>query len=201
MENLIKITTIPIAYELKINDATLQYTQGSAEIEVTRDKGGLKIKSNPIKLKMDTFDARSSIVPTTMQSITQAAQRGTSMAYAATAEYAQEGQLMINAKLDENVFSTIDARRNQKPTGEFELGFLPNVGPNIEWSTPDITIEYQMDKLNFDLKVQNGNFEFTPGNIEVSITQYPDVVIEYIGKPIYVPPSAAEKTLLIDVKA
>ena len=90
MENLIKITTIPIAYELKINDAKLQYTQGSAEVEITRDKGGLKIKSNPIKLQMDTFDARSSIVPTTMQSIAQAAQRGTSIAYAATAEYAQE---------------------------------------------------------------------------------------------------------------
>ncbi|MEF9941576.1 MAG: DUF6470 family protein [Lachnospiraceae bacterium] len=201
MENLLKITTIPIAYELKVHNARLEYSQGSTEVDITREKGGLKIRSHPIKLKMDTFDARSSVCPTTMQSISQAASRGENIAYAATAQYAKEGQLMVNAKLGDNVFAQIDNQRNQKPTGQFQLGFTPKVGPNIEWSEPDLTIEYQMDKLNFDLKVNNGNFEFIPGNIEVSITQYPDVVIEYIGEPIYVPPSAAENFAPIDVKA
>ena len=33
--------------------------------------------------------------------------------------------------------------------------------------------------------------EFIPGTIELSITQQPDVIIEYVGKPIYVPRVAA----------
>ena len=32
--------------------------------------------------------------------------------------------------------------------------------------------------------------EFTPGDIEISVTQQPDVIIKYVGGPLYVPPSA-----------
>lgn len=52
MEPLIKITSIPIAIELKINNARLEYQNATAELEVSRNKGGLQIKSHPIKLKI-----------------------------------------------------------------------------------------------------------------------------------------------------
>ena len=45
----------------------------------------------------------------------------------------------------------------------------------------------------------NGNYEFIPGDIEMSITQQPDVLIEYVGGPIYVPPSADPN--YVDVRA
>ena len=56
-------------------------------------------------------------------------------------------------------------------------------------------------KLNFDMKVANGNFEFVPGDIELSITQHPEVRIEYIGGPIYVPPSSDPNFEPLDVRA
>jgi len=34
------------------------------------------------------------------------------------------------------------------------------------------------------------NFEFIPGKIEFEVKQMPKVEIEYLGGPIYVPPSA-----------
>ena len=49
-----------------------------------------------------------------------------------------------------------------------------------------------MDKLNFDVRSLNGDFEFIPASIDVEITQYPDVRIEYVGEPIYVPPRKEE---------
>ena len=55
--------------------------------------------------------------------------------------------------------------------------------------------------MNFDWQVQKGTFEFIPGDIEISISQMPDVRIEYIGEPLYVPPSAAPGYEPIDVKA
>lgn len=76
------------------------------------------------------------------------------------------------------------------PSGDFTLARIPTVGPDISWSEPDLRIRYDMEKLNFDWKIQNGDFEFIPGTIEFSITQRPDVIIEYIGGPIYVPKSA-----------
>lgn len=50
-----------------------------------------------------------------------------------------------------------------------------------------------MDKLNFDLRVDQGRVEFIPGSIEMTINQYPEVNIEYVGDPIYVPPSAVAR--------
>ena len=49
--------------------------------------------------------------------------------------------------------------------------------------------------------MEQGNFKFIPGDIQLSITQQPDVLIEYIGGPLYVPPSADPNYEPIDVRA
>ena len=87
------------------------------------------------------------------------------------------------------------------PSGDFTVGFIPTSPVDISYQAPDLTISYEMDKLNFDLKIANGNFEFIPGNIEVVITQQPDIMIEYVGGPIYVPPSSDPNHEPIDVRA
>lgn len=201
MKQLINITTVPIQYELKIQNARLQYKNATAEVEISRDKGGMRIKSRPVKLNIDSFEARNSVTPTTARSVAQTAQKGNQAAYEATAQLAQEGQLMLKAKIGEDVLGQIFANRNQQPTGEFELGFTPSEPVDINYEAGDLIINYQMDKLNFDLKVANGNFEFIPGDIELSITQHPEVRIEYIGGPIYVPPSADPNFEPLDVRA
>ena len=201
MKQLINITTVPIQYELKIQNARLQYKASTAEVEISRNKGGMRIKSRPVKLNIDSFEARNSVVPTTARSVAQTAQQGKASAYEATAQLAQEGQLMLKAKIGEDVLGQIFSNRLQQPTGEFELGFTPSEPVELSYEAGDLIINYQMDKLNFDLKVANGNFEFVPGDIELSITQHPEVRIEYIGGPIYVPPSSDPNFEPLDVRA
>ena len=167
MEQLLKITTIPIEYELTVHNAHLERKNGTAEVEISRDKGGMKITSRPIRLRVDTYEARNSVVPTTKTAIYQAAQKGKQATYEATAQFAEEGQILLNAKIGEGAetLQSILDQRNALPTGQFKLGFIPETGPDIEWDPPSI--------------------------FELSVQQYPDVHIEYIGNPIYVPPSAA----------
>lgn len=194
MEQLLEIKTIPIKYELKVQNAALEYQNSTAEVEISRDKGGMKIKSRPIKLHLDTYEARNSVVPTTKTMISQNVQKGQSAAYSATASFVKEGQIMLKAKMGEGgeVLNQIFAERTAEPTGEFNLDFIPKGGANIDWEAPEFNIEYQMDKLNFDTKIEKGDIQFIPGNIELSILQYPDIEIKYVGGPIYVPPSASE---------
>lgn len=205
MEQLLKITTIPISYELKVNNARLERHNGTANVEISRNKGGMRIKSQPIQIKLDTYEARNSVVPTTKSAISQAAQRGKTAAYEAAAQYAQEGKLMLKTQIGEGgqAIDQMLANRTAPATGQFQLGFIPTTGPEIDWQPPSLSIEYQMDKLNFDMKVDKGQVEFIPGNIEMTILQHPEVNIEYIGGPIYVPPSVAEKFSgeYVDVKA
>ena len=77
MYPLIEIKTVPIEIEMKVSHAKLEYTRGTADLEISRNNGGLSIKSRPIKLNIDTFEARNSVVPTAMRSQQQAAQNNT----------------------------------------------------------------------------------------------------------------------------
>lgn len=205
MQQLLKITTIPISYELKVNNARLERKSGSAQMEISRDAGRMQIRSKPIKVRIDTFEARNSVVPTTKTAIYNSAEKGKQAAYQATAQFAQEGQIMLKTQIGEGgeALQQIFDQRNALPTGQFELGFIPKTGANLNWDSNELSIEYQMDKLNFDWKIDKGSVEFIPGDIELSISQYPDVRIEYVGEPIYVPPSVAErfKGEIIDVNA
>ena len=202
MRQLLEITSVPIEIEMRTSRAQLQYTRGTAELEISRDKGGLSIKSRAIQLNMDTFEMRQSIVPSATRSIEQSAQKGRQTAYQATAAYAQQGKLMMETKLGEEVITKFARQTMDKPLSrELGMDFLPSVGPEITWDVGEMNIRYEMDKLNFDWKFGQGDFKFTPGDVELTVTQRPEVIIKYIGGPLYVPPSADPDYEPVDVKA
>ena len=202
MEQLIEITRVPIEIEMRTSPAHLQYTRGSAEVEISRDKGGLSIKSRPIQLNVDTFEMRQSIVPTAPRSIEQGAQKGKQAAYSATAALAQKGELYLKAQFGEDVQSQLAKTAISKEMfSQPALDFMPSVPPEITWDPGEMNIRYEMDKLNFDWKVNQTEFEFVPGDIEILVKQRPEVIIKYIGGPLYVPPSADPDYEPVDVKA
>ena len=203
MKPLIEITTVPIQIEMKTTHARLEYARGTAEMEVSRDEGGgLSIKSKPVRVNIDTFEARNSITPTLARRIEQDAQKGKEAAYSATATFSNQGQLMMKTKLGEEritQFAEQAMMKNYKP--EVALDFIPKGGADIDWDPAELNIKYEMDKLNFDWKISKTGFEFVPGDIEFTVTQRPEVVVKYIGGPIYVPPSADPNYEPVDVKA
>lgn len=191
MYPLIEIKTVPIEIEMKVSHAKLEYARGTADLEISRNDGGLQIHSKPIRLNIDTFEARNSITPTTMRAVEQNAQAGIQAAYEATATYARQGQLLLNAKIGEELVTQFAAEaqtRNLKTN--VGIQFLPTTGPEITWNPGEMQIRYELDKLNFDWRINKPQFEFTPGDIQISVTQQPDVEIKYVGGPIYVPPSS-----------
>ena len=199
MRPLIEIQTIPIEIQMKTTNAHLEYARGTAQMEVSRDRRGLQIRSQPIRVNIDTFEARSSIVPTTAQSIQQGAAQGQRAAYEATAVLAQEGRMMMEAKIDQDVIPQLAQQKTVDQPAQLGIQFLPEVGPDISWTGGEMSIRYEMDKLNFDWRMNQMQFTFVPGDIKV--TQQPDVVIKYIGGPLYVPPSADPNYEPLDTKA
>lgn len=200
---LIEIKSVPISIEMKTTNAKLEYSRGTAELEVSRnDKGGFNIKSRPIRVNIDTFEARNSICPTAVRSIEQSAQKGQQAAYEATATYAQQGQLLLKAKVGQELVTQFAADAITKDINtNVGIQFLPEVGADISWDPNELEINYEMDKLNFNWRMSEGEFEFTPGDIEFVVAQRPEVVIKYVGGPIYVPPSSDPNYEPVDVKA
>ena len=88
---------------------------------------------------------------------------------------------------------------------EYSIGDILNMANDIEYlhvnENGTMEIRYEMDKLNFDWKIDKGEFEFTPGDIEIIVEQKPTVTFKYTGGPIYVPRSADPDYEPVDVKA
>ena len=163
MYPLIEIKTVPIEIEMKVSHAKLEYTRGTADLEISRGDGGLSIKSRPIKLNIDTFEARNSVCPTAVRSIEQYAQKGQQASYTATATYAQHGDMLLNAKIGQDVLSQFAAEaatKDLKPN--VGLQFLPSVPPEITWDPGEMHIRYEMDKLNFDWRLNKTQYLISP---------------------------------------
>ena len=199
---LIELKSVPIEIEMKITDAKLEYKRGTVDMQVSRNEGGLQIKSSPIRLNLDTFEARNSVMPTVATRIQRSAEAGQQAAYSATATYARQGQLLLQARVGQELVTQFAAEaQNKDLKTNVGIQFLPTTGPEISWDKGEINIRYEMDKMNFDWRTQNGDIQFTPGNIEISVTQQPDLIIKYVGGALYVPPSSDPNYEPVDVQA
>ena len=199
---LIEIKTTPIALKLKTGNAKLEYRRANPEHDLNRSKGGLRMKNKPTRVNLDTFEARNTIFPTVMRSVNQAAEAGQQAAEEATATYARQGQALLNADIGEELvtqFATEAQYRHVKTN--IGLEFKPGAKLDIEWDEGELQIRYDMDKLQFNWRVGDTDFQFTPGNIEISVAQHPDVQITYLGGIVYVPPSSDPSYEPLDVKA
>lgn len=199
MKPLLEIRTIPMTLEFKINKARYEIVNTNTTFEMTRNKGGLQMKMKPTKLNIDTIEARYSAgIKSVMRSVEDYAKKGVQAAYKATAAYAREGNLMLDINIMDNPISEIAMRKLYSDVN-FNLGFSPKVGPDISWEIGELSMNFKMDNLDFDWDMGKLQFNFIPGSIEFIVKEYPDVIIDYKGSPIFVPPSANPNYKEIDI--
>lgn len=193
MEQLLQITTIPIQVEIQINHAKLNYNNQHPTVQVSRNQGGLTMKADPIRVQIDSQKARDSIGMKTSDTLSKEyGEKGLRVSYQAIAKIVQNGNKLLDGITETKKFTPADlARGNGISSIETALAFLPSASPDFSWEGGKLSIQYQADDLNFDWNTANrAAFEFIPGSVELRVTQWPDVQIEYVGGPIYCPPSA-----------
>ena len=118
-----------------------------------------------------------------------------------TAVLAQQGRAMMESPVDGTVIPQMAKDTVQRPMVNLNIQFLPSAGADLSWTGGEMSIHYEMDKLNFDWRMEQMNFTFVPGDIEFTMTQRPDVIIKYVGGPLYVPPSSDPDYEPVDVMA
>ncbi|MBQ9493769.1 MAG: hypothetical protein IJR54_08570 [Oscillibacter sp.] len=206
MYPLIEIKSVPIELQFKTTNASLEYTRGTAEMEISRsEQGGVNVKSRPIQVKLDTFEQRGGKFSAANAAVSAAVSQPTQAQYEATSAYADQGQIQLSARISNSIPQA--AAPAATPTSMQSAGsgytvpehMNPSTGVNVEWEDGAMEIRYAMDKLNFDWKIDKGEFKFTPGDIEISIAQKPSLTIKYTGGPIYVPRSADPNYQPVDV--
>ena len=202
MEQLLSITSVPISVEIIVHRARLDYNTELPKVEVSRNKGGLKMKADPIKINLDNSRMFDSIGLKSIDTVAREfSQKSIKIGYQAIANIVQEGNQLSDAQ---HYTPAMLAGQKSQRSIETILSFLPKEGPDISWTGGTLSINYQADDLDFDWEAASrAAFEFVPGSVEFNIKSLPRVDIEYVGSPIYCPPSASPdyEEPALDVKA
>lgn len=149
------------------------------------------MQAEPLKLNIDTYQARKSLGYGNMTDgdmLAQKAQDGFTIAFQGTAKVAAEGdQLARGASPSEIALNNARAGA----TVQTIMEFLPKEGADITFDAGTLNIEYQMGEQDIDWDIHpDSPLEFIPGSVEFIVRDRPRVEIEYVGDPLYVPPSA-----------
>lgn len=187
MEQLLNIKTVPISLEYKIESAKLQLKTSDAQVEVLDNGGERVIKGKPIRLVLDGTNVSKS----EWKTYENMAKYGGKRTYRATGNVTENGSFELNVFMDhisENSLLGIEKTavgRDRNGKNYFYNPLGNELSPEMEAA---FLIRYEMEKAAFDL--HRAELEFIPGSFEIIIKEYPKVIVEYVGSPIYVPPSS-----------
>jgi hypothetical protein len=190
--NLLSITTIPIKVEVNVVKGRLQNPNApKPEIRISTGEGGIRIEAEKATINIDTYNARSSMGYGNYNFADlkkKEADKGWSFAYQGTARIVSEGNALARGTTPGQL-----AIKNNGAgkTIQTVMEHIPKTGADVTFEKGALHINYEMRDLNIDwANLKTVPLTFIPGRVEINISQYPDVIIEYTGRPIYVPPSA-----------
>lgn len=194
--NLLSITTIPIKVELNIIKGEMRNPRANNpdaafKMDIETQDGNLQIHSEPMKIHIDTYAARSSLGYGNYNNLDlfkRKSEEGFRLAYEGTARIASDGNQLARGASPSDIAAQ-HMRAGQ--TVQTIMDFLPKTGADVTFEDGVLNINYEVGDVAIDWEnAQMMPYEFTPGRVELSIAQMPRVEIEYLGGPIYVPPSA-----------
>lgn len=188
---LLKITHIPIKYQFEVEHSRLEVKPAdNPQVDISQQPAQLNMRSQNIQIRMDSSDLRHSLgFRTEMARALEGAQKGRQAVPQAMADYVQMGNQMAQIQNHTTIGQIIQQRMLQQPTTQ--TVFLPGAPTQISWDPNQLDVDYQPGDLNFDWKTMRSIMEYVPGRFRMDILQYPKIQIEYLGEPMYVPPSAA----------
>ena len=191
MKPLISIQSVPISVEFTTKRAQLSHQAKPPRANVSRSRGNAYIQTTPAKVKIDSYETRASAgIKSATRAVRESADAGKSAAQEATRNYAEQGNQIVDSRGKGNPMADI-SQSKAISTAQTIMAFIPSVPPVIDVEPGSISFDYSMDKLNFDWNINTRpKLEYHPGGIEFTVSQYPKVIIEYVGGPMYVPPSA-----------
>lgn len=190
MRPLLRITSVPMQYELSSQRAKLEISQDHVKMNLTTQQGEVQIRQRQPKVQMDSFEMRKSMeLKTVRTAISEAAQRGNEAAVAAIGDHASFGTQIMQTQNGGNIPDALYSKMMERFGGE--LVVMPLSPTDISWIPGGVEMNYSPTKMNFDWNLGRAKLDYMPGGVTMNITQYPSVQIEYLGEPIYVPPSSA----------
>ena len=187
---LLQISTTPVKYELEIERARLEYNQDFLpKRKVTDRPAKLEQHTKNAEVKLNTYQARRSLGLNHISDFGKLyADMGQVSIRNTTREYVDIGNDLT--RINEGV--TVSDIYAQKMLSNPILyqAFIPSTGAEISWEPYQLQMDYHQGELKNEWQIMRDILNYVPGSVRMTILQRPRVDIEYLGSPMYIPPSA-----------
>lgn len=192
MMQLLKIESIPIQYQIKVERPRLEVKQAeNPSAKMTQIPARLELSSKRIEVRLDTTDMRKSMGLQSVGSmLAQEAQKGIQAAQQATADLSKFGTDVGQIQTGITIAQLVSQKIMQDQQPNVVTAFIPSVGPTITWDPNELKKQYVEGQLSNEWQINQNVLNYIPGKVQLMIEQYPHVEIEYLGEPSYVPPSS-----------
>lgn len=187
---LLKIENIPIQYRFQIEHARLELKQAdNPSMRQSRTAARLNLQKKDIQVRLDTTEMRNSLnLKSTAKMLDDEAAKGSQAVQKAVSDFGNFGQQVSQIQNGVTIPQLISQKLFEQP--DTITTFLPSVGPEISWDPAELNIGYEAASTQTDWEINQNVLDFVPGKFQMIIEQYPQVNIEYLGEPHYVPASA-----------
>ena len=187
---LLKIENIPIQYRFQIESARLEMKQSdNPQMQQSRTAARLNLHKKDIQVRLDTTEMRNSInLKSTATMMADEAAKGKQAVQSAISDMASFGEQVSQIQNGVTIPQLISQKLFEQP--DTITTFLPSAGPEISWDPATVDTDYIAASTQTDWEINQNVLDYIPGKFQMIIEQYPQVKIEYLGEPNYVPPSA-----------
>lgn len=170
MENLLTIETVPIKVEFVEKEPIKLSSVHNTEMEVKQETGQKQIQSKPIRITLqDSFEPSQNY-------------NWENSTYTATSRVDDQGNLQLDLNLEDGEAKSIRFKQANR-----SIDSMASQASAIESGSMQLSIPIQSLSAGKEAAADS-NTEFIPPDLELVVTQRPDVIIKYVGGPIYVPP-------------
>lgn len=187
---LLQITTTPARYEYEISRARLEINQEQPKVQRTTKRAALNMRQQTGRLEMNSVRRRSDMgLKGVVDRANYEADRGKQAAAEATGNYVDLGNQLVNIQKGANIPDAMWSQTMQRQT-QGNLVLVPLSPVDIHYIPSSLSTDYQPAEMSANWDVGRARLEFVPGSFRMNFTQFASVNIEYIGGPLYVPPSS-----------
>ncbi|WP_409295727.1 DUF6470 family protein [Peribacillus sp. SCS-26] len=177
----IRLQSTPGKIEMRTVQPQQMIDQMPAELSIEQPKAELSIETTPGKLTIDQTRAREDVdLKSIFKRTAEFAQQGYEDWLSGLARVASDGDELMQI---ENGFKAIvnQAKRNsESPMYDFNIGWVPSHGSvKINYEPAEVKVDAVPQKPRITAEAVKPIHEYTPGQTEISMKQYPSLSIEF----------------------
>ncbi|PKM61039.1 MAG: hypothetical protein CVU99_05160 [Firmicutes bacterium HGW-Firmicutes-4] len=178
MEQLITIETVPIKIEYVKKEPLSLSSVHDQNVKVDSQVASQRIESKPIRIALnDSFEPSTDY-------------QWDNSTYTAIAKYGDDGKLSLEVQMEDGQATPIHFKHLSRGIDQM-AGLIASQKIKSNSETASMMIPIEASSITEGMQTADkANIEFIPPDIELKMTQRPQVIIKYVGGPIYVPRSA-----------